>query len=88
MGDVRFPWYVRKYFYWSFFGNLVDSFGIFFLPRILVNFSSVRYARKYCRPRRDMVDTSAWKMISTEDEEESERKKKSFKQVANTIKTR
>ena len=54
MGDVRFPW----------------------------------YARKYCRPRRDMVDTSAWKMISTEDEEETERKKKSFKQVANTIKTR
>ena len=49
----------------------------------------VRYARKYCRPRRDMVDTSAWKMISREeDEEENERKKKSFKQVANTIKTR
>ena len=54
MGDVRFPW----------------------------------YARKYCRPRRDMVDTSAWKMISMEDEEESVRKKKSFKQVASTIKTR
>ena len=44
MGDVRFPW----------------------------------YARKYCRPRRDLVDTSVWKKISTEDDEESIGRKKSY----------
>ena len=35
-----------------------------------------------------MVDTSSWKMISTEEEEDCLKKRKSFKQVANTIKTR
>ena len=75
MGDVRFPWYARKYcrprrdifFNWCF--TIIIIITIIFI-------------------RRDMVDTSSWKMISTEEEEDCLKKRKSFKQVANTIKTR
>ena len=74
MGDVRFPWYSRKY---TRYPSLTSQ-------------STMLPPTPSCRGRTDLVDTSKWiPLTDIESQEEmAVKRRKTFKQVASTIKTR